>query len=152
MGACVVCVAGKYQESPNATACEECPLKSWCAAGSSSPTPCEIGTAGRDLGLSDAQQCEPCNLGHWCSGGQENRCGANTYNELRSQSNVEACKQCPTNSEAPQASSSIDDCQCSRDYYDTLPALGAVDCAVCPAGSVCAGAGATLEAMPLLRG
>ena len=42
------------------TACEPCPISSWCSNGSSAPIACTNGTVGPREGLTSDQDCEPC--------------------------------------------------------------------------------------------
>ena len=57
-GRCELCPAGKYTGKTNQTECSLCTLTSWCARGSSAPTPCPSGTVGAREGLASRGECE----------------------------------------------------------------------------------------------
>ena len=78
-------------------------------------------------------------------------CPLNTYNNETDQTFATACALCPLNSlTANESSTSIDDCVCAKDFYDTIMGPG-VDCAMCPVGTACIG-GATIDRLPILPG
>ena len=60
---CKICDTGTYSDEQGATICEACTNGTYAAAGSSSCTPCAIGTA--DYDLNPATQCENCSAGFY---------------------------------------------------------------------------------------
>ena len=150
--ACEPCEAGRYQPAGEATFCEICTEFSWCAEGSSAPTPCPRRTYGNRTGLQSADQCRLCEKGFWCSAGEALRCGASTYNNRSGSDNVDDCTACPLNSFSVAASTSVEACRCNEGYYDADSVADSVDCQPCPVGSTCEGEGATLTTLPLLEG
>ena len=152
MALCALCPAGQYQGGVGAEACESCTLYSWCSEGSSAPTPCATGTVGSLPGLISADQCDACPPGFWCSAGVAIACGASTYSDAVNATNEGTCTPCPANSRSPSGSTSIDVCTCNEAFYDKRPAMGELECELCPVGSECDGNGATLESLPVLDG
>ena len=100
------CVAGFYCQNPRTLHPLLCPVSSWCGQGSSVPTPCPAGTAGRSEGLTGANQCEVCGKGTWCSAGMSIDCPENTYNDETGSDNQGACLPCSHHSASPPASTS----------------------------------------------
>ena len=78
-------------------------------------------------------------------------CPVNTYNGETGQTFATACALCPLNSVTTnESSTSIDDCLCIEDFYDTIAGPG-VHCAMCPVGTACKG-GATIDRLPVRPG
>eukprot|EP00964_Phaeocystis_antarctica_P026283 scaffold14804_cov74-Phaeocystis_antarctica.AAC.1 len=92
----------------------------------------------------------PCLAG--CSAGLTVACGINTYQPRTNRISAGACKQCPRFAESNDSSTSIEDCRCQEDYYDSESAAGNVYCEPCPIGSECKGSGGTLDLLPLVPG
>ena len=152
MASCQRCKAGTYQSEEGATACANCKEHSWCAAGSSAPTACESGTMGGGLGLTTQDECLPCPAGSWCSAGQAIPCGENFYNNLTRQTSMGACSRCPEAAVSPQASTSMSNCTCKEEYYDSEPDDEVVSCEPCTTGSSCPIVGTTIATLNISRG
>ena len=89
-----------------------------------------------------------CPTGAWCTAGRIIACPINTYNNKTRQDFATACELCPTNSiTVNDSSTSIDDCVCTVDYYDTIAGHG-VSCSMCPVGTECDVA-SSIERLPL---
>ena len=134
---CPRCTAGTFQGNEGRLTCEQCPISSFCSAGSSAPTACPEGTIGSRGGLSSDQECDPCPKGAWCSAGKAIPCGSNTFQPGISEDNAGACQQCPEDAVSPKSSVSADDCKCRTGYYDSKPSLHEVSCEICAAGTSC---------------
>ena len=64
------CDAGTYsgiQGLTVGTQCQDCPVGTYCLAGSTSPTNCPIGTYQTISRAVDATACEPCEPGYACT-------------------------------------------------------------------------------------
>lgn len=93
-----------------------------------------------------------CPAGKWCTAGLVVDCPINTFNNETGKDSALACTRCPPNSRTLTLSAtSIDECLCDRQHYDTLTGPG-VECALCPLGTACNGVGATLDSLPIRPG
>ena len=133
-GGCELCAAGSYTGETNQAECAICTLTSWCARGSSAPTPCPFGTVGAREGLASADECALCYAGSWCSAGMAIQCPRDTYNEQRGATNQGACQPCPEFSTSVEGAPGREDCVCRKDYYNTNSSEFP-RCAPCPAGT-----------------
>ena len=97
------------------------------------------------------QRSLSCAKGFWCSAGNKVSCTRNTYNDLTNQIDAGACKQCPSMSESPMASTSIAACECMAGYY-ALWEADTLSCEPCPIGANCTEPGLTFERLPLDEG
>ena len=154
MPSCKPCAAGRYQNKAGQTSCRLCIKSSWCAAGSSAPTPCDPGTVGKTSGLGSAAACSECPPGKWCSAGVAIPCATGTWSNVTNRSNMGACRPCPARSWTQNMSStSVADCLCEAGRYSDTRIGGEVVCTSCPQpGSNCDSIGVTLAALPVASG
>jgi hypothetical protein len=94
----------------------------------------------------------PGSLAHRCSAGLVVNCTVDFYNPLEGQTDATACVRCPRNSHTLfERSTSVSDCLCDGDFYDSNASHAAVECVACPVGTECNG-GSSLEELPLRKG
>jgi hypothetical protein len=134
------CDAGRRGDKfilANASCAGTCPLYHYCPKGSTSGILCPDGTFGNSTGLRHESDCSACPPGHWCNSGVAYPCQEGYYSSGGNKSiTLNSCKACPDKSTTlSEASSTIEDCLCVSDYYDSNGLVAEVVCKPKPAGS-----------------
>ena len=158
---CRAATGGFASESPPV----QCPNGTYCAPGSSAPTPCDAGKYGEPYypedamtpsPLRDEDDCKICERGYWCRGGFQNPCPLGTYNDREGMSDVDSCSQCTEHSTTEAVGTvSAERCICEAGYYDRRSISGSATpvCERCRLGMGCGDdVGISLETIPLMRG
>jgi hypothetical protein len=133
------------------TSLVDCPPGSYCPIGSSTPSPCPLGTYNDQTNAQSTIGCIPCSPGMYCSSlgltapsgscaaGSFCIAGASQASYTVAGTNYGAC---PQGSYCPAATGVA--IPCPSGTYSTLPSLiTAADCTVCTAGSYCLASGLT---------
>ena len=149
------CPAGTYQPDVGATACLECPLHSFCTAGTASPSSCPVATYGHTTGLRSEEECTPCPAGGYCVSGEFFPCTTGAFGVEVDASNAAACVSCNAHFAAEHlvtaavGASSAAQCVCDVGFYDKSTSGDERRCTACSVEMVCTGSGLTLASVPL---
>ena len=155
--ACFSCEPGKFQSDEGATACRECQAGFVCQKGASASVPCPAGTHQPPhlTVMTSLEQCIDCFAGTYCGLGsnEPTPCSIGTFNP---RTREDRCTECPVGTTTASVGTvSLAGCVCKVDQYDRDPEANVTDCVDCPfISSECksAGAGVTLESLPLAEG